>query len=347
MKRFKSLVVATCAAFVAVAYAVPAPTVSADSAALSIVPKKNYTVEPGKSINDTLVIRNLDQEEALNLSLRTVDFTFSDDSGTPKLMLAEDAPQTTWSLKPFLTLPETVSIPPKESRTVDMSVSIPANQGGGSYYSAIVYSSAAADGGNVGLSASGVTLAFVDVPGDVTQDLKLKEFGPYFASNEKGESGYRFFTMEQPKEMAYTLKNNGNVTEAPVGSITLKHIFGKEITINEVNPNDSLALIGQSRTYRACIKLESEKVKLQGQSTQSTKCAAPNLWPGFYSTDLNLFYAQNGQQTKEIVSSGSFWYMPMWFIILLLVIFSGLGLLIWRLVQKFRGGGSKKSKRRK
>src|SRR5690606_22781153 len=146
------------------------PVLAQSSASLSIAPKKNYTVEPGKTVNDTLVIRNLDTENTLDLSLRAVDFTFIDDSGAPKLMLAEDAPQTTWSLKPFLKIPKSVQIPPKSSKTLDMSISIPAKHGAGSYYSAIVYSTGAPDGGNVGLSASGVTLVFTSVPGTVNED---------------------------------------------------------------------------------------------------------------------------------------------------------------------------------
>lgn len=348
MKRFKSLVVATCAAFIAVAYAVPAPAVSAaGSAALSIVPKKNYTIDPGKSVNDTLVIRNLDSGQDLNLTLRVVDFTFKDDGGSPKILLDEDAETTTWSLKPFMTLPKTITIPAKESRTIDMNIAIPADHGGGSYYSAIVYSSTDSEGGNVGLSASGVTLAFANVTGDINEDLKLEKFGPYFTDRETGESKYRLFTMEQPQRMAYTLKNNGNVTEAPVGSITLKHMFGKEVTINNVNPNESLALRGQSRTFQTCIKLDSKKVDFEGAASETKTCATANLWPGFYSTDLNLYYGQNGEQTRDIVSSGWFVYAPLWFIILLLVIFGTLGFFIYRLVNKFRGGSTKKSKRRK
>lgn len=347
MKRFKSYILAACAVFVAVAYAAPAPAVSADSAALSIVPKKNYQIDPGETINDTLVIRNLDADNPLNLSLRVVDFTFSDDGGTPKLMLDENAEQTAWSLKPFITLPKTISIPAKESRTIDMSVAIPQNHGGGSYYSAIVYSSASPDGGNVGLSASGVTLAFADVTGDINENLKLKEFGPYFYNRETGKSEYRYLMMEQPVNMAFTLKNNGNVTAAPVGSITLKHMFGKEITINEVNPNDSLALIGQTRTYASCIKSETKNVKFEGAETPANSCVTPNLWPGFYSTELNLFYGRNGEQTQDINSTGWFLYMPLWFIIFVLVVLAALGFFIYRLVNKFRGGSTKKSKRRK
>src|SRR5690242_4981183 len=142
MKRFKSIVAAGFAVLIAAAYAMPAVPVSAmSSAALSIVPKKNYVIEAGKSIKDTLMIRNLDNKVPLELTLRVVDFTFTDDGGTPKLMLAKDAPQTTWSLKPFMNVPKNITVAPGSSKTVDMNVSIPAGHGAGSYYSAIVYSS--------------------------------------------------------------------------------------------------------------------------------------------------------------------------------------------------------------
>lgn len=346
MKRLSGIILAACAAFaVAITIAQPSP-VAASSAALSITPKKNYTIEPGKSVNDTLTIRNLDRKETLNLSLRVIDFTFTDEGGVPKLMLDKNAPQTTWSLKPFLSVPETVSIPPSETQTLDMSVSIPQNHGAGSYYSAIVYSSGSSDAGNVGLSASGVTLVFTDIPGEVKQDLKLEKFGPYFSNPVSGKPGYRYITTDQPKEVAYTLKNNGNVTEAPSGSITLRHIFGGETVISEVNPNGSLALIGQTRTYTACIKAEAAEVEFEGEQTEAKRCATPNLWPGFYSTDINLFYGQNGNRTQDIIGAGSFWYLPMWFIIIIILVVVALGYGIWRITGA-RGSNTKKKTARR
>lgn len=352
MNRFKSIVVAAVVVAVAAAFSIPPSNTSAQSSAsLSIVPKKNYTIEAGKSIDDTLVIRNLDNEKALELRLRVVDFTYRDDTGTPKLMLEENAPQTTWSLKPFVTLPETVSIPPKQSRTLDMSVSIPANQGAGSFYSAILYSSGEPEGGNVGLSASGVTLAFVSVPGDVNEDLKLENFGAYNTASAGKPAGYTFFTADKPKTMAYTLKNNGNVTEAPVGSITLRHMFGQEITIDDVNPNRSLALIGQSRTFTACIKLQEQNVDFNGSRSESRTCAEPDLWPGIYTASLNLYYGQNGNNTNELVGSGAFVYLPLWFVILFLIVVAAAAFGIWRLVRKIKGnrksGSLKRSLRRR
>jgi hypothetical protein len=337
MKRFKSIFMAAFAVLIAVGYITPAlPVSAASSASLSIMPKKNYTVEPGKSVKDKLTIRNLDDKQSLELSLRVVDFTFTDDGGTPKLMLAEDAPQTTWSLKPFLTVPKTVSIPPKSSKTLDMSVSMPAGRGAGSYYSAIVYSSGASDGGNVGLSASGVTLVFASIPGKVNEDLSLEKFGAYNAAKGNKKADYTFITADKPEIIAYTLNNKGNVTESPVGSITLKDMFGKEQVISDINPNSSLALIGQTRTFTSCIKLKTENVDFSGASSKSKACTAPDLWPGRYTATLDAFYGQNGNNTHEIVRTTSFWYLPLWFVIASVVVLAIVAYFVWKVVRVVR-----------
>lgn len=338
MKRFKSIVVAGFAVFIAAAYVLPAlPAQAVSSAALSIVPKKNYTIEAGKSIKDKLVIRNLDTKVPLQLSLRVVDFTFTDDGGTPKLMLAEDAPQTTWSLKPFLTVPKSVTVKPNGSESVDMSVAIPKGHGAGSYYSAIVYSSGASDGGNVGLSASGVTLVFTSIPGKVNEDLKLEKFGAYVGKTGQ-KPDYKFITNDMPEMMAYTLNNNGNVTESPVGTINLKDMWGHEYTINDVNPNKSLALIGQTRTFTACVKLKTAQVELGGGTTQSTQCTNPGLWPGLYTASLDIFYGQNGNNTQEITKTASFWYLPWWFLAVVLIVLAVAAYYIWRIVHRVKYG---------
>lgn len=346
MKRFKSIVLAAVAVLVGVTLALPAQQVSAQSASLSITPKKNYSIEPGKSAKDKLTIRNLDDEQTLDLSLRVVDFTFTDDGGTPKLMMAEDAEQTAWSAKPFLTVPKTVKIPPNASKTLDMSVAIPKNQGAGSFYSAIVYSSGVSEGGNVGLNASGVTLVFANVPGEVKEDLKLEKFGAYVPPTSANKGGFTFATMKEPENIAYTIKNDGNVTAAPTGSITLRSMFGKEYLIQDVNPNASLALIGQARTFTSCIKIKAQDVDFNGARSQAKTCTSAGLWPGYYSASLDLLYGQNGNNTKDLNGSASFWYLPAWFLVVLLILVVVISLGIWRLVVVIRGGsrGSKHKK---
>lgn len=336
MKRFKSIVLAALAVFLVAAY-LQAPSASAQSSsALSIAPKKNYLIEPGKSVNDKLVIRNLDGQQDLKLYMRVIDFSYTDETGTPKLMLEEDEP-TTWSLRSYMKVPETVTVRPNSSASVDMSIKMPANIGAGSYYSAIIYSTTAPDGGNVGLAASGVTLAFVTVPGDMTEDLTLKSFGAYDPTAKK----YMNFTVNEPKVIAYTLENKGNVTEAPVGTITLKNWFGQEYRIEDVNPSKSLALIGQTRTFQACIKLASADGNFKGTEAEGNTCVDPGLWPGYYSANLDIFYGQNGNLTKEITKSGYFWYMPWWFLALVIIVVLALAYLIWRTVVMIRGGSFK------
>ena len=72
MNRLKSIVIAACAVVVAAAAVLPGTMAAAatpnGSAALSIVPKKNYVIEPGKSVDDKITIRNLDSNSTLDLT---------------------------------------------------------------------------------------------------------------------------------------------------------------------------------------------------------------------------------------------------------------------------------------
>lgn len=336
MKVLQRSIVAAIAVFIAVFYAVPAPTASAQSSALSIAPKKNYVIEPGDSVEDTLVIRNLDSTSDLELSLRVIDFSYTDKTGTPKLFLDPEAAQTTWSLKPFMNVPQSVTVAPGTSETVEFDVNIPNNQGAGSFYSAILYSTGAPDGGNVGLSASGVTLVFVTIPGEVDEKLTLTDFGPYRDATPDREAGYFYVSAEMPQKIAYTLKNEGNVTESPVGSITIKGLFGNEIIIGDVNPTGSLALIGQERTFTTCIKQKSEQFEFNGNESETTSCVDPGLWPGVYTADLDIYYGQNGNRTEQILGTVIFWYLPWWFVVTAMIVLLVVAYFVWRIVTKIR-----------
>lgn len=336
MKNIKSVAVVALAVLVATVYILPvvpaaAETKVADASALSISPKKQYEIEAGKSVDDKLTIRNPDESAALHLTLRTVDFTYDEkqESGVAKFLLDPNAEQTPWSLRSYIDLPETVTIEPGQTKTVDMKVTIPKNQGAGSLYSAIIYSSSSGatnsngttsgTSGNVALSASGATLVFVNVPGKVHEDLQLEKLGPY----DKFARKYMpYFTTTMPQSIGYSLKNSGNWAEAPVGSITVSGWFGRKYVIDEdkINPTKSLVLIGQTRAFSSCIKYDPTEVANQRSNTPPTTCVDPGLWPGYYRVTANLFYGANGNVTQEIVKSAGFWYLPWWFIALCLVL---------------------------
>ncbi len=334
MKRFRSIAVAGLAVLVATVYILPvvpaaAETKAADASALSISPKKQYEIEAGKSVDDKLTIRNPDESAALHLTLRVVDFTYDEaqESGVAKFLLDPKAEPTPWSLRSYIELPETVTIEPGQTKTIDMKVTMPKNQGAGSLYSAIIYSSSsgavdsngATSGasGNVGLSASGATLVFANVPGKVHEDLQLEKLGPY----DKFARKYMpYFTTAMPHSIGYSLKNSGNWAEAPVGSITVSGWFGRKVEINNINPTKGLVLIGQTRTFSSCIKFDEKEVANTRSNTPPVTCVDPGLWPGYYRVTANLFYGANGNVTQEITKSAGFWYLPWWFIAVCLVV---------------------------
>jgi len=343
MKRLKNLVLAVLVAVSAIipvlstlpAAAAPASTTS--SSALSIEPRKDYVINPGNSVKDTMVIQNLDSEAPLILTLRVVDFTYDGSGGIPKLMTGEDQPLTTWSLRNDLSIPELVTIGPGQSKTINLSVSMPTSTGPGSYYSAIVYSSGAGSGKNVSLSASGATLVFVTVPGKVSEGLDVQRFGAIALGTEGTETPkFVYFTADKPLSLGYTLKNKGNVTEAPVGTITYKWMFGKEQTISNINVNQSIALIGQTRTFTTCIKTQQETVNVNGSAGRGVACDKASLWPGYYSLHLDAFYGQNGNTTQEVFANGGFWYLPWWFILVSIIVIIALVVFIWRTYNKLR-----------
>jgi hypothetical protein len=340
MKSLKSIMLMALAVLVTVA-CVPAASVSAQSSSLSIAPKKNYLIEPGGTTKDKLTVRNLDNTSDLELYLRVVDFTYTDESGTPKLLLDTDAELTTWSLRSYMNVPESISIPKGKSASVDISVSMPKGIGAGSYYSAIVYSTSAPDAsgnGNVGLAASGTTLAFVTVPGKMNEDMVFTKLGAY----DKVSRKYTYIATNEPQVIGYTLENKGNVAEAPVGSMTLKNLlFGFEYRIPQVNPSKSLALIGQTRTFEACVKTASQEKNFTGDTNEGNQCVSAGLWPGLYSVNAELFYGQNGNLTKELHKNAYFWYLPLWFIVILAILALVVAFYVWRIVVWNRGGSFK------
>lgn len=330
------------------------PTLPANAASngLGITPRKNYTVQAGGHVSDTLYINNLSQTQPLIVSLRLIDFSAKDQTGSPNLNLKKDAPQTPWSVKPFVNLPSTVNIPAGKAVNVPITISIPATQGAGSYYSAIEYNAQNNPGQqNVTLAASSVSLLFVTVPGHAHEYMQLKQFGAFIPTDndEHGSFSSWFFTSS-PKVLSYLVQNQGNVAEEPTGSILVKNMFGKQAKlIEQANPKKQLALIDQTRRFDACLNQGAKTTKSStGQDQTAVVCNPTHLMPGRYTADLAVFYGLNGNTNQEITATTTFWYLPVWFLIVVFVLIFFIVFGVFLLVRKIRRGrsqGTKKSKK--
>jgi hypothetical protein len=331
MKRRVRVVLVSClvAAFflsvlssdLGLATAVRPPIAPTSSSAIIINPRINAILNPGQTVTGQLQVGNQDNVAPLDLSLRVIDFSYTNQTGTAKLFLANE-PQTTWSLKPYLSIPSTLHVPASGNENFSYTIKIPSNLGAGSYYSAIEYASGLGDSGNVGLSAAGVTLMFVTVSGNAKEHMTLEKFGAFneTGTNEAGNFTH-YITTTQPNSIAFSVKNHGNVVESPAGSIIINKWGRHYETIASANPNSLLTLIGQTRLYVPCIKNQTQVVNNPATPTDPNACVASGLTPGHYSASLAVYYGQNGNPTQEIIATASFWYIPVWLLVIILIVF--------------------------
>lgn len=346
MKKISHILLAT--ALFAYALLILPVTTHAASNSLGVNPRRDYTIKPGDKVQDVLNVTNIHQTEDLTISIKSIDFKATDETGTPSLLLKQTQP-TRWSLKPYLNVPSTLTIPAGKSADLPFTISIPSNVGAGSYYSAVHYSISGGEengqGSNLSLTGSSVSLLFVRVPGEARSSLILDKFGAFTPTADMTSGSYAsFYSAAKPKYLSYSLQNKGNVAEEPTGSVQLKDMFGKEVKLYEkANPNNNLVLIDQTRRIDMCLnEVEvTEKNKLNGQDEKVKQCHDPSLMPGRYTASMTLLYGGEGSASNEIKATTSFWYLPAWFIIAvaigLLVIF----VLVRSGLQKLRSTGKK------
>lgn len=318
-------------------------SVNAQSNGLGVTPRKDYTVKAGDHVTDKLFISNLSQKDDLRISIRMVDFTAQDETGTPALQLSPDAAQTPWSLKPFVKIASTLTVPAGKSTYLPFTVTIPKGQGAGSYYSAVEYvAENAQTQQKVNIAASTASLVFVTVPGQAREQLSFKQFGTFVPSADDQTGKFQsLFTATKPKVMAYRLQNNGNVAEQPQGSIVIKNMFGKTVkTIDKANPKNQLALRSQTRRFEVCIQDGQQTgTASNGQPATQTVCKDPSLMPGRYTASLAVLYGLNGNNTQEVTATASFWYLPWWSIVAGVAAVLIIVALIWMVIRKLRKGG--------
>jgi hypothetical protein len=347
MKKFIRLT-ATLALFAVAVFAISQNSVTAQSTGLRINPRADLTVKPSETQTGSLLVANLNKDVAITVGLSVVDFKSVDETGTAAPILEENAEPTAWSLKPFITVPTSVELKPGETKYVPYSVRIPQGQGAGSYYSAIKYDPQPTDEqSTVVLTGAPMQLVFVTVPGKATELLSLKDFGAYKIKD--GETNGTFasiFVGGQPQRLAYLLKNSGNVAENPKGGVIIKNIFGKEVrSIENANPKNNLALIDQTRRFETCIEGSIEEVEQDGRTIKLERCVDPGLLPGMYTAELSLFYGINGNSTQEINAVSTFWYLPWWFLGLVLGLLAILAFVILIVRKRLLGRSFHRRKR--
>lgn len=279
---------------------------------LSVFPTRfERTIEPGASGTIQATVKNVTSAGIVAVPVIN-DFESDDDTGTPRIIF-EDKNDTP-SIKPFFGELGSFPIPPGEAVTIEFDISLPADTPAGGYYGVLRFvatpeGSEGTDTGQVALTASIAVPVLIEVPGEVTEQIQLRNI-LFYRNNIAGT----FFTVK-PEQLGVQIINQGNGFSKPFGTVTVTNPLGDEIMnyeLNNSNPRSNV-LPDSTRSFRS----DLEGVKI----------------PGRYTATADVSFGNGGEVLRM---SKAFWYLPYWFVGLLIVVLSLLtyvGYLVYRRIK--------------
>lgn len=241
-------------------------------------------VNAGTSKTVTIYVQNISHavEQVQTIVNDFVESPKND--GTPSLLL--NGGHSSYSLKQFITIPGgNFSLNPGEQKSVNVTITIPANTSSGGYFAAVRFAPQSfADNKNVNLSGSVASLILVTVPGNLRENLTIYKLG---ASDSAGHI-HSLFTNHNEIYGTVYFDNTGNVQLQPFGYFDIhqgKHDLGN----NVVNKGNGYVLPGSQRYFT---------VKLKGVGSF-----------GKYTIYGNFGFGSRGQL---VTATASFYVIPMW-----------------------------------
>lgn len=286
----------------------PTSTVLASDISLSITPPVFETmIKPGKTVTQLFTITNTGIENAMTVDM--VPFFTNDKNGNVELqenLLAYDiASVKSWFslVEPNIKLGGKFLLPRGGSQNVGLRISPPENAPEGDYYFTLLFETT--DSGLVGQNSQAKVkigtniLMTVSKTGQPTKSVEISEFGAPFLIDSFGNLSYNL-----------TLKNTGSTFVKPIGTISIKPVFGEEIVLDLAPQN----ILAQSERVIPC--LENEKL---------TSCnLAGKTFFGLYFATLKFKLDENGTEYVEHASTVAFPIVISFAVIVAVIILSTL-----------------------
>lgn len=305
--------------------AATASTSPGSASGLSISPlRQQLTLTPGEYSQATVTLKNITGGPVTAIpTLR--DFTSDGVDGNPKIISNPNEASPS-SIKNFILNLDKISLATGEQKTFSIGIHIPSNASPGAYFGLIEYQAVPVNNGSqagqnskVALTAAVSQLLFITIPGNVTQLMQIKSINVYHDS--KGTEEGIFFTSP-PKSIGINLANLANAFEQPFGTVQIQRSGGKVVGNYQVNNGITRGIVLPNST-RVFIN------PIKGIST-----------PGPYTVVASITYGSGG--SSILVAKKTFWYIPMWLIIVaLLIIFILIGIVAFFYRRYKRGRVSK------
>lgn len=270
---------------------------------LSISPTRyDLQVSPGKTDVVKVTLRNISGTDIVARAIIN-DFEADGQTGEPRIITDKNK-QIAQTVRNFLLNVDDIPLKKDESKTFDITVKVPDNAAPGAYYGIIRYEAVpqsqadAANNGtiNVSLTASVGVVVLLTVPGNIQQQVQALSVQAFPSTTSKNSSA---FFLKAPGAAGVTLKNLGNGFATPFGTVNVTNMLGKQVYSYQLNNGDPRGVIlpNSTRLFKESIK----GVKL----------------PGRYTIIANVSYGSGGE---IIITKGSFWYLPIWLVVLLVAL---------------------------
>lgn len=274
---------------------------------LSISPTiSQYTIKPGGSQSLDITLKNV-TVDAVVAKGEVDDFKADNLTGNPQI-ITNSTQTSPNSIKPFVQNLDNVPLAKGQQQQVIIGLDIPKNTPAGAYYGVIRYRAvpkvlAQTGPGQVALTASVGTIVLITVPGNIRTQVHVDGLQIY-----RGASSGSFF-VKPPNKVGIKITNFGNGFVQPFGNIEVHDMFNKNVASFPFNNPKQLGNIlpNSSRTFTHSF-------------TGVHKI-------GRYTVMASVSYGNGGQ---VLTLEKSFWYIPIWLIIIIVLILIGLLYLAYR-----------------
>lgn len=267
--------------------------------------KQELSLEPGEVKEVSFVVKNITNIE-ITAKATLNDFESDNLTGEPRLII-DNSKRTSYSLIKFIKGFEDVDLKPGESKEIKITIDVPGDATPGAYFGALRFDATPKGGRSdsdrqVALTASVAPLLLVQVNGDIKEQIEILS-----VQAQKNNKSSKFF-VTSPDKSAVTLKNLGNSFARPFGRVTVNNMGGKEVASYELNNTDPRGNIlpGSTRTFTD---------NINGVKS-----------PGRYRITASIAHGAGG----EVINyQSSFWYVPLWLILVLVTLIAAIGLLAY------------------
>jgi hypothetical protein len=257
-------------------------------------PVVNLSVDPGKTVTAQISLRDVSGTPLL-VTGQINDFIAEGEDGTPKILL--DGTTSPYSFKAWVAPLTSLTLQPKQIKTLTVTINVPANASPGGYYGVVRFTGTppGLNGTGVSLAASLGSLVLLTVNGQAKESMSIAEF----SANNGGKAMTLF--QSAPINFIQRLKNSGNIQEEPTGLVTITDMFNKTVATLPINEPPGNVLPSSIRKFS--VPLDSTVI-------------GNRILFGLYHADLTVTY---GADKQTLTSSFTFWVIPYTLIIVVVV----------------------------